>query len=96
MKLAAIVAFAKYLSDRSDSTRTLRTVMVSLGLMLVPASLVFLQPDLGTALIFSAIWMAMVFVAGARWWHLLTPVVIALAAFPFAWFLRRTTCGSDS
>ena len=82
MKLAAIVAFAKFLSDRSDSTRSIRTVMVSLGVMLIPASLIFLQPDLGTALIFGAIWMAMVFVAGARWWHLLTPIIIALAAFP--------------
>ncbi|MYA60403.1 MAG: rod shape-determining protein RodA [Chloroflexi bacterium] len=89
MKLAAIVAFAKFLSDRSDSTRSIRTVMVSLGVMLIPASLIFLQPDLGTALIFGAIWMAMVFVAGARWWHLMTPIIIALAAFPFAWFLAQ-------
>jgi rod shape determining protein RodA len=89
MKLAAIIAFAKYLADRPDSTQSLRTVIVSLGLMLVPASLIFLQPDLGTALIFGAIWMAMVFVAGARWWHLLMPIVIALATFPFAWFFAQ-------
>ena len=31
----------------------------------------------------------MVFVAGARWWHLLMPVAIALAAFPFAWFFAQ-------
>lgn len=89
MKLAAIVAFAKYLADRSNATRSLRTILVSLGIMLVPASLIFLQPDLGTALIFGAIWLTMVFVAGARWWHLLVPVVVALAAFPFAWFFAQ-------
>ncbi len=89
MKVAAVVAFAKYLADRRDSTRAFRTVMVSLGLMLIPAGLIFLQPDLGTALIFGAIWMAMVFVAGAQWWHLLMPVAIALAAFPFAWFFAQ-------
>ena len=89
MKIAAIVAFAKYLSDRSDSTRSLSTVVISLGMLLVPAGLIFLQPDLGTALIFGAIWMAMVFVAGARWWHLLMPIGIALAAFPFAWFFAQ-------
>lgn len=89
MKVAAVVAFAKYLADRRGSTRSFRTVMVSLGLMLIPAGLIFLQPDLGTALIFGAIWMAMVFVAGARWWHLLMPVAIALAAFPFAWFFAQ-------
>ena len=89
MKVAAVVAFAKYLADRRGSTRSFRTVMVSLGLMLIPSGLIFLQPDLGTALIFGAIWMAMVFVAGARWWHLLMPVAIALAAFPFAWFFAQ-------
>lgn len=89
MKVAAIVAFAKYLADRRGSTRSFRIVLVSLGLMLIPAGLIFLEPDLGTALIFGAIWMAMVFVAGARWWHLLMPVAIALAAFPFAWFFAQ-------
>ena len=89
MKVAAVVAFAKYLSDRRDSTRSLRTVLVSLGIMLIPAGLIFLEPDLGTALIFGAIWMAMLFVAGARWWHLLLPIGIALAAFPFAWFFAQ-------
>lgn len=89
MKLAAIVALARYLSDRSGATRSLRTVVVSLGIMVIPAGLIFLEPDLGTALIFGAIWLAMVFVAGARWWHLLLPMVIALAAFPFAWFFAQ-------
>ena len=89
MKLAAVIALAKYLSDRSDASRSLRTVVVSLAIMVIPAGLIFLEPDLGTALIFGAIWMAMVFVAGARWWHLLLPIVAALAAFPFAWFFAQ-------
>ena len=89
MKLAAVIAVAKYLSDRSNASRSLRTVVVSLGIMVIPAGLIFLGPDLGTALIFGAIWMAMVFVAGARWWHLLLPIVAALAAFPVAWFFAQ-------
>lgn len=89
MKLAAIIALARYLADRPDSTRSLRTVVLSLGIMVIPAGLIFLEPDLGTALIFGAIWMAMVFVAGARWWHLLLPVLVGLAAFPFAWFFAQ-------
>lgn len=89
MKLAAIVALARYLADRPNSTRSLRTVVLSLGIMAIPAGLIFLEPDLGTALIFGAIWMAMAFVAGARWWHLLLPVVVGLAAFPFAWFFAQ-------
>ncbi len=89
MKLSAIVALARFLADRPNSTRSLRTVVLSLGIMVIPAGLIFLQPDLGTALIFGAIWMAMAFVAGARWWHLLLPVLVGLAAFPFAWFFAQ-------
>ncbi len=89
MKLAVIVFFAKFLAERGEAIRSLKTVWLSLGIMLVPMGLIFLEPDLGTALVFAAIWLAMVFAAGARWWHLLTPVVIALAAFPFGWFFAQ-------
>ena len=89
MKLAAIIFLALFLAKRGDHVRSIRTVMISLLLILVPVGLVFAEPDLGSALVFLAVWLAMVFVAGARWWHLLAPVVIALAAFPFGWFFAQ-------
>ena len=89
MKLIAIVFLAHFLARRGEKVRSFRTAMASLGLMMIPISLIFLEPDLGTALIFGAIWLAMVFVAGARWWHLLAPAGIALAAFPFGWFFAE-------
>ncbi len=89
MKLAAIIFLARFLATRGDRVRSIRTVMISLLLILIPVGLVFAEPDLGSALVFLAVWLAMVFVAGARWWHLLAPVVIALAAFPFGWFFAQ-------
>ena len=88
-KLAAIIFLARFLAERGERVRSIRTVMVSLALMLIPVALVFVEPDLGSAVVFLAIWLAMVFVAGARWWHLLAPVAIALAAFPFGWFFAQ-------
>lgn len=38
----------------------------SLGILALPAALVFLQPDLGTALVFGAVFVAMAYTAGAR------------------------------
>ena len=37
----------------------------------LPTFLVFVQPDLGTALVYMAALAAMLFVAGTPWWHLL-------------------------
>ena len=89
MKLLAIVFLAHYLARRRERVRSLRTVGASLGLILIPVGLIFLEPDLGTALMFVAVWAAMLFVAGARWWHLLAPAGIALAVFPFGWFFAQ-------
>ena len=38
-----------------------------LALGLFPAALVFLQPDLGTALVYGVITLAVLFIAGVRW-----------------------------
>src|SRR6202008_5001597 len=40
------------------------------GIGLVPVVLVFAQPDLGTALVYTAALAAMLFVAGVPWRHL--------------------------
>ena len=82
-KLAVIIALAKYLSDHQDSIRSLRVFAISLAMAAVPALLVFVEPDLGSAIIFAVIWLAMVTVAGARWQHLAGLFATALVAVPF-------------
>ena len=47
-----------------------RTVACAIGLGLVPIGLVFLQPDLGTALVYGAALTAVLFLSGVRWLHL--------------------------
>jgi rod shape determining protein RodA len=39
---------------------------------MAPAALVFLQPDLGTSLVFAVITLAVIYVAGVRWTHFAT------------------------
>jgi rod shape determining protein RodA len=46
------------------------TFLKALGIMSVPVLLVLAQPDLGTAMVFGAIFVAVVFVGGARWYQL--------------------------
>ena len=71
-KLLFILFLAGYLADRSRQVTEgdRRTTLKALGLGLVPIGLVFLQPDFGTALVYAAALVGLLFVAGTRWTHL--------------------------
>lgn len=84
-KLALIVALAKYVSGREDEMRRLRTVVVSLLIVGVPTLLTFAQPDLGTSLVFVAIWVGIAVVGRIRWRHLGLLLIGTGAAMPFVW-----------
>jgi rod shape determining protein RodA len=69
-KVLFVLALAGFLAGRPRRLGELRTVAATIGLGLVPALLVFLQPDLGTAMVYAAALAAVLFVAGTRWRHL--------------------------
>jgi rod shape determining protein RodA len=83
-KLAVIVMLAAFLSE-IRSELGLPDVFRAAGLAALPAVLVFLQPDLGTSIVFAAILVGMLVVAGARARHLgllaLTAIVLIFAGF---------------
>jgi rod shape determining protein RodA len=68
-KLLLVLALAGFVIDgaRRGSPRQRTVRYLCLGL--APAALVFLQPDLGTALVFGAITLAVMYVGGVRWTH---------------------------
>jgi rod shape determining protein RodA len=78
-KLAFVLALAGFLVERADRVRELPTVLAAVALGVVPMVLVFLQPDLGTALVYAAALAAVLFVAGVRWLHLAALALAALA-----------------
>ena len=78
-KLLFILFLAGFVADRGRRITEGRTVAAVAGLGLIPIVLVYLQPDLGTALVYGAALAAVLFVAGARWLHL--AVLAVLAAF---------------
>ncbi|ABG04488.1 cell cycle protein [Rubrobacter xylanophilus DSM 9941] len=67
-KLMMVIVLAGYFAGRAvgDAGVFVR----SLGVVGAPALLVFLQPDLGTALVFGAVFVVMAYVGGARLWQL--------------------------
>ncbi len=76
-KLLVVVVLAGYFSEHrlSDNTNFLK----ALGILSLPGLLVFAQPDLGTALVFAAIFFVMAFVGGAKLYQVGALVVSAVA-----------------
>jgi rod shape determining protein RodA len=64
-KVAVILAIALLLSRSAEDRVSGREIVITLALVAVPAVLIFLQPDLGTMLVFGFIAVAMLFVAGS-------------------------------
>jgi rod shape determining protein RodA len=88
-KLALILALARFFADGATHPPTLRRLLASLTLVLLPVALVYLQPDLGTAICFLAIWVGVVVVAGARTLHLAALAAAGVAALPMIWLSLR-------
>ncbi|HXM18149.1 MAG TPA: putative lipid II flippase FtsW [Candidatus Tumulicola sp.] len=80
-KLALVIFLAKVFSEREDGARSLSKAgfpaMLWVG---VCFALVVIEPDLGTASLFVMTAFVMLFVGGARWWHLGLEVAVAVPA----------------
>jgi rod shape determining protein RodA len=81
MKLALVLALARYLRFRS-SYRRWRGLIAPFLLTIVPMFLILFQPDLGTLLMLLPVLLAMLFVAGARLRHLLSVLMVGGAVMP--------------
>jgi rod shape determining protein RodA len=87
-KLTLLIALAAFLADRWRRVNESRTVLTAIGLAAVPIVLVFVQPDLGTAMVYAAGLAAALFVAGIRWTHVVALVVVCvLAVAAVVWIL---------
>src|SRR5687768_1998958 len=84
MKIAFVMVLARYLRYRSNY-RSFKGLLMPFALALFPVALIMKQPDLGTALTFIPALFAMLFVAGAKRWHLMAVLGMAIAAAPVMW-----------
>lgn len=68
-KLLLVLALAGFVIDGARNGSEVQRTVRCLCLGLAPAALVFLQPDLGTSLVYVAITLAVMYVGGVRWTH---------------------------
>ncbi|MEE3256540.1 MAG: FtsW/RodA/SpoVE family cell cycle protein, partial [Actinomycetota bacterium] len=76
-KVAVVVALAAFVADKDGHLR-----LVTLGnaflMLAVPLGLIYLQPDLGTMLVFVAIGMGVLLVAGAQIRHIAITTLVGV------------------
>jgi rod shape determining protein RodA len=88
-KLLLILVVAKYMADHESEMTTLRALAISFGFVAVPLVLVYLQPDLGTAIVIAATWGVMALAGGMRWRYVLIGIAILTIAAPLMWNILR-------
>ncbi len=87
-KVLFVLAIAGFLVERAGRVTRWRTIGSALGLGAAPILLVFLQPDLGTALVYSAALLAVLFFAGVRWRQLVALILVTgFAILASVWIL---------
>ncbi len=77
-KVATILTLSKYLSDKGTERPQWQVIMISAGIVGLPMLLTMLQPDLGTTIVYTAIFFPILFWAG------LPPIVVVALVAPLA------------
>ena len=84
MKIAMPLAVAFWVV-RNGLPPRLGVTMVGLLVIAIPAVVIAMQPDLGTALLVAASGGFVIFMAGVSWWQIMAGIIAALGAIWPAW-----------
>jgi rod shape determining protein RodA len=86
MKIALVLALARFLHGEAveDLSKPQRLI-IPVAMIGIPAVLVLMQPNLGTATILAADGASLLFLAGLSWWWILPTLGAGVAAVPVAW-----------
>ena len=82
--LLLTLSIGAYLADRMDMLGSKRVTLVALGLVAVPALIVYQEPDFGSAMVMVALTLAMLYFYGTPWTHFAVLAGSGAAAFVIA------------
>jgi len=85
VKFALIVLLSYFFAKRHVGIAHRGVLLKSLLYFAIPAGLILLQPDLGSALIIFAIWFGFLLVSGIKWKHLAIGLVALIILLILAW-----------
>lgn len=84
-KLAIIALLAKYLSRRHVEISDFRHIIVSGAYALTLALLILVEPDMGNAIIFGALWLGLMLISGISKKHIAILMLACLATASAFW-----------
>jgi rod shape determining protein RodA len=84
-KICTVIMLAKFFADNDERVQSLRVFAISVGIAALPALLVLVEPDLGSALVFGAIWLLVAVVAGVRLVYVGALAGVLAALTPLLW-----------
>ena len=88
-KLIMIISLAHLLDARRDKLQSIWDLLPVFLFVIIPFLLVLKQPDLGTSLVFMAILLGMLFVAGIKGSLLVKLIGAGIAAMPVFWLFLK-------
>ncbi|MFH1878772.1 MAG: rod shape-determining protein RodA [Candidatus Omnitrophota bacterium] len=89
IKINVILVLAAFLGERREKIGTLSNYCLALLLISPAFLLIFLQPDLGTALVLVPILFSMVYISGERVRYILSSIFLGLAGLPVLWSVLK-------
>jgi rod shape determining protein RodA len=88
-KIFLVLGFSKYLVSKKDDIDKISTLILALAIAAIPMFLIYMQPDLGTALVLLFAIIVMLFIAGISWKYIATAAVGAIVSAPIAWSMLK-------
>ena len=90
MKLALVLILAKYFSRRHIEMYRLGNILISSVYLIVPFILLFLQPDLGSAIVLFFLWLSILIISGIQLKHfiILFLILVLLASLSWIYLLK--------
>ncbi len=85
-KILILLTLASYFAGLGEKVKSFRFLLLSIAITAIPALLIYLQPDLGTAIVLGVVWLALAWQAGARLSHLGILGLTGLLMSPLIWF----------
>ena len=86
VKIGYIICFAVQLEKYEEDINNPKNLLFILIHIAAILGLILLQPDFGTAMVFVAIFIGMIFAAGISYKYIISSVICVTAALPLIWF----------
>lgn len=77
-KIVLILFFAQYIMKHKKTINKATTLLSCIGLLVIPAYLIYEQPDLSTTIVILAIFCSILFVAEISWRYIITALAIVI------------------